>query len=98
VKELEKRGIGRPSTYASIISTLRTRDYVTLADRRFQPTSLGETVSRVLVSRFPDIFNVEFTSEMENELDKVEEGDLVDGRCELYGPPAKALEAIDPRP
>jgi DNA topoisomerase-1 len=98
VKELEKRGIGRPSTYAAIISTLRTRDYVTLTERRFQPTSLGETVSRVLVSRFPDIFNVEFTSEMENELDKVEEGDLgwkqVLGN--FYGPFAKALESIDP--
>jgi DNA topoisomerase-1 len=98
VKELEKRGIGRPSTYASIISTLRTRDYVTLAERRFQPTSLGETVSRVLVSRFPDIFNVEFTSEMENELDKVEEGGIAwtDVLKNFYGPFAKALEAIDP--
>jgi DNA topoisomerase-1 len=98
VKELEKRGIGRPSTYAAIISTLRNRDYVTLTDRRFQPTSLGETVSRVLVDRFPDIFNVAFTSEMENELDKVEEGDL--GWAEVlhnfYGPFAKALESIDP--
>lgn len=98
VKELEKRGIGRPSTYAAIISTLRNRDYVTLAERRFQPTSLGETVSRVLVSRFPDIFNVEFTSEMENELDKVEEGDLgwVDVLRNFYGPFSTALEAIDP--
>jgi DNA topoisomerase-1 len=98
VKELEKRGIGRPSTYASIISTLRNRDYVTLAERRFQPTGLGETVSKVLVSRFPDIFNVEFTSEMENELDKVEEGDLgwVKVLENFYAPFAKALEGIDP--
>ncbi len=98
VKELEKRGIGRPSTYASIISTLRNRDYVTLAERRFQPTGLGETVSKVLVSRFPDIFNVEFTSEMENELDKVEEGDLgwVAVLENFYGPFAKALAEIDP--
>jgi len=98
VKELEKRGIGRPSTYASIISTLRNRDYVTLAERRFRPTSLGETVSRVLVSRFPDIFNVEFTSEMENELDKVEDGDLgwTQVLHNFYGPFAKALDAIDP--
>jgi DNA topoisomerase-1 len=98
VKELEKRGIGRPSTYAAIISTLRQRDYVTLNDRRFQPSSLGETVSRVLVSRFPDIFNIEFTSEMEDELDKVEEGDLSWTQVlhNFYGPFAKALEKVDP--
>ncbi len=97
VKELEKRGIGRPSTYSAIISTLRQRDYVSLKDRRFQPTSLGETVSRVLVARFPDIFNVEFTSEMENELDKVEEGELrwVQVLRNFYGPFAKALENVD---
>ncbi len=98
VKELEKRGIGRPSTYSAIISTLRTRDYVTFQERRFQPTSLGETVTRVLVARFPDIFNVEFTSEMENELDKVEDGELgwVQVLRNFYGPFAKALENIDP--
>ena len=98
VKELEKRGIGRPSTYASIISTLRQRVYVNLTERRFHPTPLGETVSRVLVDRFPDIFNVAFTSEMENELDKVEEGDLgwTDVLQNFYGPFAKALENIDP--
>jgi DNA topoisomerase-1 len=97
VKELEKRGIGRPSTYSAIISTLRTRDYVTLKDRRFQPTELGETVTRVLISRFPDIFNVAFTSEMETELDKVEEGELgwVQVLKNFYGPFAKALESVD---
>ncbi len=98
VKELERLGIGRPSTYASIVSTLRNREYVTVKDRRFQPTELGETVTKVMVSRFPDIFNVEFTSEMEDELDKVEEGDL--GWREVlhnfYGPFAKALANIDP--
>jgi DNA topoisomerase-1 len=76
VKELERLGIGRPSTYASIVYTLRQRDYVQVDQRRFHTTPLGETVSRVMVSRFPDIFNVGFTSEMETELDKVEEGDL----------------------
>jgi DNA topoisomerase-1 len=97
VKELEKRGIGRPSTYSAIISTLRGRDYVTLTDRRFQPTELGETVTRVLVSRFPDIFNVEFTSEMETELDKVEEGELgwVQVLRNFYGPFALALKNVD---
>jgi DNA topoisomerase-1 len=76
VKELERLGIGRPSTYATIVYTLRQRDYVRVDQRRFHPTDLGETVSKVMVSRFPDIFNVGFTSEMETELDKVEEGDL----------------------
>ncbi len=76
VKELERLGIGRPSTYATIVSTLRARDYVRVDQRRFHSTDLGETVSKVMVSRFPDIFNVGFTSEMEEELDKIEEGEL----------------------
>jgi DNA topoisomerase-1 len=97
VKELERLGIGRPSTYASIVSTLKARDYVTMKDRRFHPTELGETVSKVMVSRFPDIFNVAFTSEMEDELDKVEEGELGWQRVleNFYGPFAKALESVD---
>ncbi|MFN8581748.1 MAG: type I DNA topoisomerase [Gemmatimonadaceae bacterium] len=76
VKELEKLGIGRPSTYAQIISTLADRHYVTLDQRRFFPTALGESVERVMVKQFPDVFNVGFTSEMEGELDKIEEGTL----------------------
>jgi DNA topoisomerase-1 len=97
VKELERLGIGRPSTYASIISTLRNRDYVTVKDRRFFPTELGETVSKVMVSRFPDIFNVAFTSEMEDELDKVEDGALAWRKVleNFYGPFARALESVD---
>jgi DNA topoisomerase-1 len=97
IKELEGDGIGRPSTYAAIISTLRERGYVRMERRRFFPTELGETVTRVMVSRFPDIFNVEFTSEMENELDKIEEGEL-DWQTVLqnfYDPFAKALESVD---
>ncbi len=97
VKQLEALGIGRPSTYSSIISTLRERDYVRMESRRFHATELGETVTKVLVSRFPDIFNVEFTSEMETELDKVEEGVLA-WRTVLetfYNPFAKALEQVD---
>ena len=97
VKELETLGIGRPSTYSSIVSTLRDRDYVRMEAKRFCPTELGETVTRVLVARFPDIFNVAFTSEMENELDKVEDGELA-WRTVLenfYGPFAKALEKAD---
>jgi len=97
VKELERLGIGRPSTYSSIVSTLRQRDYVEIRERRFFPTDLGGTVAKVMVNRFPDIFNVEFTSAMENELDKVEEGDLgwVDVLQRFYGPFAQALENVD---
>ncbi|MGD2134855.1 MAG: type I DNA topoisomerase [Gemmatimonadales bacterium] len=97
VKELEGDGIGRPSTYSQIISTLRDRGYVRVESRRFHPTELGETVTRVMVSRFPDIFNVEFTSSMETELDKVEEGTLAWRRVleDFYGPFASALEKVD---
>jgi DNA topoisomerase-1 len=97
VKELEGDGIGRPSTYAAIISTLRDRGYVTMDRRRFTPTELGETVTRVMISRFPDLFNVEFTSQMETELDKVEDGEVGWQRVlqDFYGPFAKALESVD---
>jgi DNA topoisomerase-1 len=76
VKELERLGIGRPSTYASIISVLAERRYVSLEQRRFFPTPLGETVERVMVRKFPAIFNVGFTAQMEAELDQIEEGKL----------------------
>ena len=76
VKELEALGIGRPSTYAQIISTIQDRGYVDYEERRFQPTALGDTVSKLLVRVFPDIFDVEFTSRMESELDRVEEGEI----------------------
>lgn len=76
VKELERLGIGRPSTYASIISVLAERRYVSLEQRRFFPTPLGETVERVMVKKFPDIFNVQFTAQMEGELDKIADGEL----------------------
>ncbi|MEW5875097.1 MAG: type I DNA topoisomerase [Candidatus Zixiibacteriota bacterium] len=74
VKELESNGIGRPSTYAQIIATIISRNYVSLQDRRLTPTDLGETVNTILVEAFPDLFNVEFTAEMETELDRIEEG------------------------
>jgi DNA topoisomerase-1 len=76
VKELEERGIGRPSTYAQIISVIVDRGYVELDQRRFRPTDLGEVVAKLLVRIFPNIFDVEFTSRMESELDKVEEGEV----------------------
>ena len=76
VKELEKLGIGRPSTYAQITSTLRDRKYVGMEKKRFVPTPLGETVAKVLVRLFPDVFDVRFTSGMEEELDRIEAGEL----------------------
>ena len=76
VKELEEDGIGRPSTYASIISTIVEREYVTKDQGRFTPTMLGEKVSDLLVKSFEDIFQVGFTARMEEELDEIEEGKM----------------------
>ncbi|MBI3621217.1 MAG: type I DNA topoisomerase [Nitrospirae bacterium] len=76
VKELEERGIGRPSTYATIISTIQDRKYVEKREARFHPTELGQIVNELLVAHFPDIFNVRFTAKMEEELDEIEEGQL----------------------
>ncbi len=97
VKELERLGIGRPSTYASIISTLTDRHYAELEQRRFFPTPLGESVEKVMVKQFPAVFNVGFTKEMENELDKVEEGGLPwqDVLKEFWGPFELSLNNVD---
>jgi len=76
VKELEEDGIGRPSTYAAIISTLVEREYVTKNQGRFSPTMLGERVCKLLVKSFEDIFDLKFTARMEDELDEIEEGKL----------------------
>ncbi len=73
IKELEDLGIGRPSTYASIISIIQTRDYAKKEGRTFYPTELGEIVWKLLSQLFKDIFEVDFTARMEGELDKVEE-------------------------
>ena len=96
VKELERKGIGRPSTYASIISTLVDRRYALLEQRRFFPTELGETVEKVMVKQFPDIFNVDFTSAMEGELDRVEDGEVGWQRVlsEFYEPFSVALSDV----
>ncbi len=74
VKELEKKGIGRPSTYAAIISTIQDRGYVTLEQRRFTATELGEIVTDRLVEHFGDLINTDFTARMEDDLDAVEKG------------------------
>ena len=98
VKELERLGIGRPSTYAQISSTLVARHYVQLLEKRFHPTELGETVNRLLVPRFPDIFNVEFTKDMEGELDRIEDGKLTRLRVlkDFWAPFEKRLAAVKP--
>ena len=97
VKELERLGIGRPSTYSAIISTLSAREYVKVDQRRFFPTELGELVEKIMVGKFPGIFNVEFTSEMETELDRIEDGELAwqGVLTDFYSPFSKALEAVD---
>ena len=76
VKELEEKGIGRPSTYASILSTIQDRGYVEREKGRFSPTDLGSLVNDFLVDKFPRIMNEEFTAQMENDLDRVEEGSV----------------------
>jgi len=97
VKELERLGIGRPSTYASIVSTLVDRRYAQLEQRRFFPTELGDKVERVMVKSFPDIFNVTFTSQMESDLDRVEEGDVNWRKMleDFYGPFAASVAGAD---
>ncbi len=74
VKAMEEKGVGRPSTYASIISTIQDREYVNKVDKRLCPTPLGEVVTGLMMERFNDIIDVEFTANMEHRLDEVEEG------------------------
>ncbi|MCY3625363.1 MAG: type I DNA topoisomerase [Candidatus Dadabacteria bacterium] len=76
VKELEEKGIGRPSTYASILSTIQDRGYAERQKARFVPTPLGFSVNDFLVEGFPGIMNEEFTARMESDLDRVEEGEV----------------------
>ena len=74
VKAMEEKGVGRPSTYASIVSTIQDREYVDKQDKRLAPTALGEVVTGLMKERFQDIIDVEFTANMERQLDEVEEG------------------------
>jgi DNA topoisomerase-1 len=94
VKALEEKGIGRPSTYATIISTIQDRHYVLLETKRFKPTDLGFAVTDYLVAHFPKILDVKFTASVETELDTVENGKLEWHKLlkNFYGPFAKALE------
>src|SRR5687768_11347838 len=101
VKELERLGIGRPSTYASIIQTIQDREYVHQKDRRFYATMLGSVVTEKLIQAFPDIMDVTFTADMELKLDKIEEQhlDWIKLLRDFYGPFHKdvdgALEKLD---
>lgn len=94
IKELEEKGIGRPSTYATILSTIKEKGYVRLEKGRFVPTELGYIVNDLLVVNFPDIFDLEFTAEMEENLDKIEEGEKgrIETLREFYEPFKKDLE------
>lgn len=97
IKELESKGIGRPSTYAQIVSTIKERKYVSSEKRKIFPTDLGKTVNKILVEKFPQIFNVNFTADMETELDKVAEGeyDWVKVLRDFYTPFSATLEKVE---
>jgi DNA topoisomerase-1 len=97
IKELEENGIGRPSTYASIISTIQDRGYVEKEANQLKPTDLGKMVTELLVTSFPVVLNVEFTAGMEEQLDEIEEGKLkwVDVLATFYKEFEKALKEAD---
>ena len=94
VRELEEKGIGRPSTYATILSTIQDRGYVEKKEGRLGPTELGVVVNGLLVKSFPEIVSSDFTAQMEEQLDQVEEGavDWVKLLRDFYGPFEKDLE------
>ncbi|MDT4897840.1 MAG: topoisomerase [Acidobacteriota bacterium] len=94
VKALEEKGIGRPSTYAAIMTTILDREYVEKHEGRFHPTALGTTVNDLLVASFNDLFNESYTARMEEELDEIEEGKLkwTAALHEFYGKFAKDLK------
>ena len=86
VKTLEEKGIGRPSTYATILTTIQDREYATRDQGKFKPTELGTVVTEMLVKHFEDIFDIQYTARMEEELDEVEEGKMtwVQALSEFY--------------
>ncbi len=96
VRMLEEKGIGRPSTYAPIISVLLDRYYVTRSNKQLVPTQLGKVISKILVESFPDVINEQFTAEVENTLDKVEADELVwnDMIGEFYKPFKNRVEEV----
>ncbi|MDG5815382.1 type I DNA topoisomerase [Chitinispirillales bacterium ANBcel5] len=96
VRELEDKGIGRPSTYAQIIDTLKRRKYTEVESRRFKPTEIGYMVKNILIREFPKIFDVHFTADMESTLDNIEEGNAewVNVLKEFYSPFADRLNDV----
>ncbi len=97
IKELESKGIGRPSTYSHIVSTIQDRRYVEMDNRKLIPTKLGREVSRILVKNFPNIINEDFTSLMENELDQIAGGENEYEKVlnDFYQPFSKALKEVE---
>jgi len=97
IKDLESRGIGRPSTYSMIVTTIQDRKYVDMIDRKLYPTQLGRQVNTILVKNFPDIINVYFTANMENELDQIAQGENEYGNVlnDFYIPFSKALKTVE---
>jgi DNA topoisomerase-1 len=97
IKQLDALGIGRPSTYAMIVSTIINRTYVTLEERKLYATELGEAVNRLLSKYFEDIINYEFTAKMEEELDKIAEGEIDYKRVlnDFYTPFNSDLEELN---
>ena len=96
IKILEEKGIGRPSTYAPIISTIQLRQYVEKFEGKFKPSSLGMTVNDFLVQNFPDLFDYDFTAHMEGDLDEIANGknNWVGVIREFYDPLAAKIEAV----
>jgi DNA topoisomerase-1 len=96
IKTLESEGIGRPSTYASIIGVIQDRKYVEQLDRRFYSTDIGEVVTDMLIQAFPDLLDLGYTRDMEGQLDKVEEDhlDWVDMLHKFYEPFKKRLDRV----
>ncbi len=97
VRALEEKGIGRPSTYAPTISTIIARGYVTREQRRLYPTLLGRMVTQMMCENFSDIVDMQFTADMENKLDRIEEENIPwkDVIREFYGPFEKTLEKAE---
>ena len=94
IKDLEDKGVGRPSTYHSILSVIQDRKYVEKDEGRLKPTELGSTVNELLVQHFPELLSIQFTAKMENQLDEIEEGEKawVETVQEFYDPFTKLLK------
>ncbi|TYT74419.1 type I DNA topoisomerase [Desulfobotulus mexicanus] len=95
VKELEENGIGRPSTYATILSTIRNKGYVEMVNRYFKPSELGFIVNDLLVENFPEVLDVDFTAKLENDLDRIEGAEVATLQLlqDFYIPFSEKLEA-----